>query len=347
MFENYICTVLDCGASDLSTWLCTMHHSPCYFFVPPFPFPPSLYPLREPHLRLNPSRRWRCSASPPSFSSDESAIIEATARVTFHLAQSDLTDVTTFELLAFCNVKGLPVNSNIWNRTALETTARAFSQRERLGRIRKGTEWEAMSEARQVRLSHEICNAEGDVTYIDPATKYTVFSYFGHLKRGYCCGVKETGEGFERTHRCRHCPFTENGELKGDRMVALKERVAVIERSRERAQEIWRSGMTEQSGFGQVKEMERVQEQGRSVPDDDGLVKKFAKIQRRTRAVKDGEFKCAECADEKYVTCTRCSGWTFLVSPRHMDCPQCEAKGYHPCVSCTPFRPKSRSSFYA
>lgn len=274
-------------------------------------------------------------------------MIEATARVTHHLSRDDLNPVTAFELLAFCSVKGLPVNSNIWNRAALEMIVKAYNKRERMERVRKGAEWEGMSEARRVRLAHEICNAEGDVTYIDPTTGYTVFSFFGHLKRGDCCGVKKTEESYERTHRCRHCPFTEAGELKSDKMVALMERVRVIERARERAQEIWSGEKTERSGFGEVKELESVEAEGGHVLDEDGLARRFAKVVRRERAVKDGKVECAECADEKYVTCTRCNGWTFLVSPEHMNCPQCGAKGYHPCMSCTPFRPPSRSTFYS
>jgi len=37
---------------------------------------------------------------------------------------------------------------------------------------------------------------EGQLTYIDPATGFTVFTEIAHLKRGRCCGSK-----------CRHCPF--------------------------------------------------------------------------------------------------------------------------------------------
>lgn len=319
-----------------------LHH-----FVPTFPPSRPVYSLCKPSLTICRPRNWRCSSSTPPFSDDERAIIEATARVTHHLFRGDLGPVTTFELLAFCNVKGLPVNSNIWNRAALETIVKAYSRREKMERLRKDAEWKGMSEARQVRLAHEICNAEGDVTYIDPTTGYTVFSFFGHLKRGYCCGVKKNEEGYERIHRCRHCPFTEIGELKSDKMVALMERVRVIERARERAQEIWRGKETERSRFGEVKEMKRVEVKGDVVLDEDDLARRFAKIVRRERVVKDGEVECVECADKKYVTCTRCNGWTFLVSPDHMNCPQCEAKGYHPCMSCTLFRPPSRSSFYS
>ena len=33
-------------------------------------------------------------------------------------------------------------------------------------------------------------------TYIDPSTRFTVFTEYAHLKRGTCCGNK-----------CRHCPY--------------------------------------------------------------------------------------------------------------------------------------------
>lgn len=43
---------------------------------------------------------------------------------------------------------------------------------------------------------HNTACAQGETTYIDPATGYTVLTGFAHLKRGKCCG-----------NACRHCPF--------------------------------------------------------------------------------------------------------------------------------------------
>ncbi|ORX89027.1 hypothetical protein K493DRAFT_319032 [Basidiobolus meristosporus CBS 931.73] len=51
-------------------------------------------------------------------------------------------------------------------------------------------------------------------TYKDPATGYTVFTTFGHLKRGYCCG-----------NQCRHCPYEYEN-------VGKKEKVAQIIREK-------------------------------------------------------------------------------------------------------------------
>jgi len=44
-------------------------------------------------------------------------------------------------------------------------------------------------------LHRDACE-QGQGTYIDPATGYTVITEFAHLKRGKCCG-----------NACRHCPF--------------------------------------------------------------------------------------------------------------------------------------------
>lgn len=309
--------------------------------------------------------RWRCSTTTKSaLSADELAAADATARVAHCLSQGDLSLVGTFELLAFCGVKGLGVVANFWDRAALEAAVRNYARLERLTRIRKGDEWEAMPTTRKVRALHDVCNAEGDVTYIDPETGYTVFSYFAHLKRGNCCGIKardeegEDGKRYERTHRCRHCPYTELGELKSVKMQALRDRVAVIEYARERAQQVWAeaSGTGTGVSFGTLEEQESatlgdtsvgvVSSVSRSKGDAAALERRFAKVARIEKP-KDGPCSCADCGDEQVVMCTRCKGWTHLFSPQLMKCPQCEAKGFHPCMNCTPFRPPSRSSFYS
>ncbi|KAL1922731.1 uncharacterized protein VTP21DRAFT_9107 [Calcarisporiella thermophila] len=43
---------------------------------------------------------------------------------------------------------------------------------------------------------HRLACENGEMTYKDPATGYTVMTALSHKKRGYCCGNK-----------CRHCPF--------------------------------------------------------------------------------------------------------------------------------------------
>ncbi|ASD64398.1 DUF5522 domain-containing protein [Bdellovibrio bacteriovorus] len=44
-------------------------------------------------------------------------------------------------------------------------------------------------------LHRSACDAGKD-SYVDPATGYTVFTEYFHLKRGHCCGSG-----------CRHCPW--------------------------------------------------------------------------------------------------------------------------------------------
>jgi hypothetical protein len=46
------------------------------------------------------------------------------------------------------------------------------------------------------RKLHDQAIKEGKLTYVDPATGYTVFTELFHLNRGTCCGSK-----------CRHCPY--------------------------------------------------------------------------------------------------------------------------------------------
>ena len=46
--------------------------------------------------------------------------------------------------------------------------------------------------------AHDAAVADGGSTYIDPETRYMVFTSLSHLERGYCCG-----------NDCRHCPYSE------------------------------------------------------------------------------------------------------------------------------------------
>eukprot|EP00928_Gymnodinium_smaydae_P028031 TRINITY_DN21493_c0_g1_i1.p1 TRINITY_DN21493_c0_g1~~TRINITY_DN21493_c0_g1_i1.p1 ORF type:complete len:689 (-),score=78.22 TRINITY_DN21493_c0_g1_i1:133-2199(-) len=60
------------------------------------------------------------------------------------------------------------------------------------------------------KLHTEAC-AAGDMTYIDPATGYQVFTELAHKKRGKCCGSG-----------CRHCPYNHvnvKPELKAGRIM--------------------------------------------------------------------------------------------------------------------------------
>ncbi|WP_197409504.1 DUF5522 domain-containing protein [Erythrobacter sp. YT30] len=43
---------------------------------------------------------------------------------------------------------------------------------------------------------HQAACERGELSYVDPATGYVVFTRLAHEKRGVCCGSK-----------CRHCPF--------------------------------------------------------------------------------------------------------------------------------------------
>lgn len=45
-------------------------------------------------------------------------------------------------------------------------------------------------------MLHQVAIQQGQMTYQDPATGFTVFTELSHLKRGTCCGNK-----------CRHCPY--------------------------------------------------------------------------------------------------------------------------------------------
>ncbi|KAA0256776.1 MAG: hypothetical protein EDM75_09695 [Chlorobiota bacterium] len=53
---------------------------------------------------------------------------------------------------------------------------------------------------RIIDLHREACMAKRD-TYRDPATGYSVFTAFYHLRRGHCCNSG-----------CRHCPFIDRGQ---------------------------------------------------------------------------------------------------------------------------------------
>nr|XP_044996592.1 uncharacterized protein C1orf53 homolog [Jaculus jaculus] len=49
---------------------------------------------------------------------------------------------------------------------------------------------------RRIAELHEGACAAGQLSYLDPATGYVVFTRLAHLQRGACCGSA-----------CRHCPY--------------------------------------------------------------------------------------------------------------------------------------------
>ncbi|CAH1271018.1 C1orf53 [Branchiostoma lanceolatum] len=48
----------------------------------------------------------------------------------------------------------------------------------------------------RIHFAHQKACGDGQDTYVDPATGYTVFTRLAHLRRGTCCGSA-----------CRHCPY--------------------------------------------------------------------------------------------------------------------------------------------
>ncbi|CAO2637093.1 Uncharacterized protein C1orf53 [Lemmus lemmus] len=52
--------------------------------------------------------------------------------------------------------------------------------------------------AAELRIAglHQAACAAGQLSYVDPATGYVVFTRLAHLQRGACCGSA-----------CRHCPY--------------------------------------------------------------------------------------------------------------------------------------------
>lgn len=314
----------------------------------------ALHPWNLPRPKQNQCRSCqahvKCSQTVPRriLSADEEAAVESAARASYHLSTRNISAASTADLHTFCAVKGVSITCNPWDRALILSAAQTYVEDERIVQFRKGTRWEGMSNTERIRLCHYVCNGEGDVTYLDPATGFTVFTFFGHLKRGNCCGVQKTenAKGYERTHRCRHCPYTDDGRLVSKKTVALKHRIPVIEGARERAQEFWSGAAVSVSTpasprIGQVS-FETARNYQEAIVGSH--LRKKVNIESNNNPE---ECECAACLDEQVVTCTRCNGWTYLFSPCLMKCPQCTARGFHACMKCTPFRPPSRSSFYS
>jgi ABC-type Fe3+-hydroxamate transport system substrate-binding protein/diphthamide synthase (EF-2-diphthine--ammonia ligase) len=67
---------------------------------------------------------------------------------------------------------------------------------------------------------HRIACEDGHLTYIDPATGYTVFTEVAHKKRGKCCGSG-----------CRHCPYS-HANIKHNRASKIQQ-PAILYRQRD------------------------------------------------------------------------------------------------------------------
>lgn len=292
--------------------------------------------------------------------------------------------LSTGDLLAFCSLKGVAIQGNVWDRPWLLQKAREYVAWERAARLKADDDtWDLFTDNRKVRLLHHVCNGEGDATYVDPRTGYTVFSAFAHLKRGHCCGVRRTSENengndnsqFERTHRCRHCPYAHDGSLTASSAVALMQRLQVIRFVRANRTVNWRQladGIKPFSIGGDLSEMEDEFDtvQDKTNPHDmtmtytlDEVVGSSENKQRlRRKLVKPRlngfvkkppsnktvqEQACQTCGGERVMTCRRCNGWTAVFSPRVQKCEQCNGEGMHSCISCTPFRPPPLTSIYS
>lgn len=303
--------------------------------------------------RTAPGSRTRCvrrSRTIAVLSPDADAAATATARVSQALGVGGdgAAAVTTVEVASFLAVKGVAVRANLWERAPLVEAAKAYVEDEVAARRRAGHVWDALDNAGRIRLLHRICNGEGDATYLDPVSGYTVFSFFAHLKRGNCCGVRppdpESRDSYARIHRCRHCPYADDGHIANPGMSSLKARIPVVELARTRSQEELRDAAYDAislsvpsavSNAAVATQPEQVRAHEQKALEVD---------QQQVQASES--WQCEECADQKSVTCTRCNGWMFLVSPASMLCPQCNGAGSHPCLVCTPWRPPPIATFY-
>ncbi|KAI0557216.1 hypothetical protein FGB62_330g07 [Gracilaria domingensis] len=282
-----------------------------------------------------------------SLTPDELQVANAAIKVT-KLLHRDPERISTLELLAFNNVKGQQIPQNIWDRTFLEESARRYLADEKLARTCTGERWESLSARARINLLHSVCNAEGDVTYFDPDSGYTVFTFYAHLKRGNCCGVKATSDGYERTHRCRHCPYTDDGRIESTKIDALKKRIPVIDYVRAKVSEDYDSMQFLQLSKDHVQESGLSEQVSAELENNFGIFASHPLSKRVQIKIPEGEsYECEECRDVKLVTCKRCNGYTFLIAPEFQKCPQCRARGYHPCMNCTTFRPPQRKSFFS
>lgn len=237
-------------------------------------------------------------------------------------------------LRAYCEAKGVTIKSD-----GLAAAAKRYALLEGAARSRAGPVWDAHTPKTRIRLLHEVCNGEGDATYIDPETQCTVFAAVAHLRRGNCCGISQA---LGRTHRCRHCPYTKAGQLFDPSMRRLAARIPLIDAVRD--------AVTEQVGnlvdIPSSNESKSTQSNGFCAGDLITHSKNIADAGvGYTFEVDENAPRCGTCEGTSVTFCTRCKGFRFLVSPEPELCAQCEAKGIHPCTDCTPWRPPQRTHF--
>jgi Family of unknown function (DUF5522) len=240
----------------------------------------------------------RCCAATPA-AADTVALAVAAALVLNTPGSAGAAALSDAALAAYCAAKG-----------AREAAAYAAA-------VRAAREpWDGRAPKARARLLHQVCNGEGDATYVDPTTGYTVFAAIAHLRRGSCCGVPEGGGEHERTHRCRHCPYAPDGRLSSPAYIRLKERIPQVDAVRKGTAALYGASVRAHG----------------SAEEDEG------------EAADDGE-RCDECDGRREAECRRCKGYAFLISPETMLCPQCDATGSHPCMKCTAWEPPQRTEF--
>lgn len=268
-------------------------------------------------------------------SNDSGAVVNAAvdAAMSLHSRTMRPSELSSEKLAALCRIKGLrqrPSTSASEQRRVLVDAVTKYLDDEYSARTKLG-KWDSLSEAARIRLLHRVCNAEGDVTYYDPATGYTVFSAFAHLRRGHCCGI-EDGTG-ARMHRCRHCPYAEDGTLPSKQMVAMKERISLVDAFRE---ELTARTHTDHA----VSTPSSKPAQSDSAVAHDPVAASVGSVETDVDV-------CPTCHGTEMMVCTRCNGWTILASPIIRKCQQCNASGWHGCMDCTPWRPRQRTEFYS
>ncbi|KAJ8903507.1 hypothetical protein NDN08_004613 [Rhodosorus marinus] len=199
------------------------------------------------------------------------------------------------DLEGFCKVKGFVGEE--FGRDDLLTFAEEYVHDERTSR-RDDEEFRALDDKQKCKVLHKVCCGEGSATYIDPKTGYTVFSAFAHLARGDCCGVTEDLEsekGYARSHRCRHCPYAEDGTLRSKSMIQLSRYLSVVTSAREvveeelaRKREQLEGGDLTQKSTGSV-----------TCARCNGFRYVFSPISQR----------CPKCDGKGTHPCVSCTGW--------------------------------------
>lgn len=280
------------------------------FFIQSFSLPHSHQRLRRvlshyrrplSHCRHPFSPRASIEPSPPT--GDTEAVSLAVAASLVLSAGLPPSSLSAAALAAYARAKGAP-------------SAAAYAADVRAARA--PWDGEGTADARR-RLLHRVCNGEGDATYEDPESGYTVFAAVAHLRRGGCCGVGDEG----RTHRCRHCPYAEDGSLTARVFVEMKNRIPLLDRVREETARLYGAGRERAAEEVRVVQKEAVGEVGEESTEE----------------------VCETCQGEGEVTCLRCNGFAFLFSPQTMVCPQCAGTSVHPCMDCSPWTPPQRTKF--